>query len=88
MKIKPLTPPKAEPIITKEVIMQIAFAVKELIQPDIDEIKVRLDKVEQRLDALEKRVDKIEQRLDKIEADIQMLKSFHVEDIKNYKTTN
>ena len=74
MKVKPLTPPKAEPIITKEVIMQIAFAVKELIQPDIDEIKVRLDKVEQ--------------RLDKIEADIQMLKSFHVEDIKNYKTTN
>ena len=74
MKVKPLTPPKVEPIITKEVIMQIAFAVKELIQPDIDEIKVRLDKVEQ--------------RLDKIEADIQMLKSFHVEDIKNYKTTN
>ena len=74
MKVKPLTPPRAEPIITKEVIMQIAFAVKELIQPDIDEIKVRLDKVEQ--------------RLDKIEADIQMLKSFHVEDIKNYKTTN
>ena len=74
MKVKPITPPKAEPIITKEVIMQIAFAVKELIQPDIDEIKVRLDKVEQ--------------RLDKIEADIQMLKSFHVEDIKNYKTTN
>ena len=74
MKVKPLTPPKAEPIITKEVIMQIAFAVKELIQPDIDEIKVRLDKVEQ--------------RLDKIEADIQMLKSFHVEDIKNYKSTN
>ena len=102
MKIKPLTPPKVEPIITKEIIMQIAFAVKELIQPDIDEIKVRLDKVEQRLDALEKRmdkveqrldalekrVDKIEQRLDKIEADIQMLKSFHIEDIKNYKTTN
>ena len=88
MKVKPLTPPKVEPIITKEVIMQIAFAVKELIQPDIDEIKVRLDKVEQRLDALEKRVDKIEQRLDKIEADIQMLKSFHIEDIKNYKTTN
>ncbi|VEU55202.1 hypothetical protein [Metamycoplasma orale] len=88
MKVKPLTPPKVEPIITKEIIMQIAFAVKELIQPDIDEIKVRLDKVEQRLDALEKRVDKIEQRLDKIEADIQMLKSFHVEDIKNYKTTN
>ena len=102
MKVKPLTPPKVEPIITKEIIMQIAFAVKELIQPDIDEIKVRLDKVEQRLDALEKRmdkveqrldalekrVDKIEQRLDKIEADIQMLKSFHIEDIKNYKTTN
>ena len=95
MKVKPLTPPKAEPIITKEVIMQIAFAVKELIQPDIDEIKVRLDKVEQRLDALEKRMDnveqrldKVEQRLDKIEADIQMLKSFHVEDIKNYKATN
>ena len=88
MKVKPLTQPKVEPIITKEIIMQIAFAVKELIQPDIDEIKVRLDKVEQRLDALEKRVDKIEQRLDKIEADIQMLKSFHVEDIKNYKTTN
>ena len=102
MKIKPLTPPKAEPIITKEVIMQIAFAVKELIQPDIDEIKndiveikVRLDKVEQRLDALEKRMDnveqrldKVEQRLDKIEADIQMLKSFHIEDIKNYKETN
>ena len=71
MKVKPLTPPKVEPIITKEVIMQIAFAVKELIQPDIDEIKVRLDKVEQ--------------RLDKIEADIQMLKSFHVEDIKIIK---
>ena len=109
MKVKPLTPPKVEPIITKEVIMQIAFAVKELIQPDIDEIKVRLDKVEQRLDALEKRmdnveqrldkveqrldalekrVDKIEQRLDKIETDIQMLKSFHIEDIKNYKATN
>ncbi|GAA8715195.1 hypothetical protein oki361_18520 [Helicobacter pylori] len=102
MKIKPLTPPKVEHIITKEIIMQIAFAVKELIQPDIDEIKARLDKVEQRLDALEKRVDKIEQRLDvlekrvdrieqrldKIEADIQMLKSFHIEDIKNYKTTN
>ena len=60
MKIKPLTPPKVEPIITKEIIMQIAFAVKELIQPDIDEIK----------------------------ADIQMLKSFHIEDIKNYKATN
>ena len=81
MKIKPLTPPKAEPIITKEVIMQIAFAVKELIQPDTDEIKARLDKVEQRL-------DKVEQRLDKIEADIQMLKSFHIEDIKNYKVAN
>ena len=95
MNIKPLTPPKVEPTITKEVIMQIAFAVKELIQPDIDEIKVRLDKVEQRLDALEKRMDnveqrldKVEQRLDKIEADIQMLKSFHIEDIKNYKETN
>ena len=102
MIVKPLTPPKVEHIITKEIIMQIAFAVKELIQPDIDEIKARLDKVEQRLDALEKRVDKIEQRLDvlekrvdrieqrldKIEADIQMLKSFHIEDIKNYKTTN
>ena len=47
--------------------MQIAFAVKKLIQPDIDEIKN--DIVE-------------------IKADIQMLKSFHVEDIKNYKTTN
>ena len=81
MKIKPLTPPKVEPIIAKEVIMQIAFAVKELIQPDIDEIKARLDKVEQRL-------DKVEQRLDKIEADIQMLKSFHIEDIKNYKVAN
>ena len=67
MKVKPLTPPKVEPIITKEVIMQIAFAVKKLIQPDIDEIKN--DIVE-------------------IKADIQMLKSFHVEDIKNYKTTN
>ena len=74
MKVKPLTPPKVEPIITKEVIMQIAFAVKELIQPDIDEIKARLDalekrmdKVEQRLDALEKRVDRIEQRLDALE---------------------
>ena len=102
MKVKPLTPPKVEPIITKEIIMQIAFAVKKLIQPDIDEIKVRLDKVEQRLDALEKRMDKVEQRLDalekrmdkveqrldRIEADIQMLKSFHIEDIKNYKATN
>ena len=77
MKVKPLTPPKVEPIITKEVIMQIAFAVKELIQPDIDEIKARLDalekrmdKVEQRLDALEKRVDRIEQRLDALEAKV------------------
>ena len=67
MKVKLITPPKVEPIITKEVIMQIAFAVKKLIQPDIDEIKN--DIVE-------------------IKADIQMLKSFHVEDIKNYKTTN
>ena len=67
MKVKSITPPKVEPIITKEVIMQIAFAVKKLIQPDIDEIKN--DIVE-------------------IKADIQMLKSFHVEDIKNYKTTN
>jgi len=63
MKVKPITPPKAEPIITKEVIMQIAFAVKELIQPDIDEIKARLD-------ALEKRVDRIEQRLDALEAKV------------------
>ena len=60
MKVKSITPPKVEPIITEEVIMKIAFAVKKLIQPDIDEIK----------------------------ADIQMLKSFHIEDIKNYKTTN
>ena len=60
MKVKSITPPKVEPIITNEIIMQIAFAVKKLIQPDIDEIK----------------------------ADIQMLKSFHIEDIKNYKTTN
>ena len=60
MKVKSITPPKVEPIITEEVIMQIAFAVKKLIQPDIDEIK----------------------------ADIQMLKSFHIEDIKNYKSTN
>ena len=67
MKVKSITPPKVEPIITEEVIMQIAFAVKKLIQPDIDEIKN--DIVE-------------------IKADIQMLKSFHVEDIKNYKTTN
>ena len=60
MKVKSITPPKDESIITEEVIMKIVFAVKKLIQPDIDEIK----------------------------ADIQMLKSFHVEDIKNYKTTN
>ena len=60
MKVKSITPPKDEFIITEEVIMKIAFAVKKLIQPDIDEIK----------------------------ADIQMLKSFHIEDIKNYKTTN
>ena len=60
MKVKSITPPKVEPIITEEVIMKIAFAVKKLIQPDIDEIK----------------------------ADIPMLKSFHIEDIKNYKTTN
>ena len=77
MKVKPLTPPKVEPIITKEVIMQIAFAVKELIQPDIDEIKARLDalekrmdKVEQRLDALEKRVYRIEKRLDALESKV------------------
>ena len=77
MKVKSITPPKVEPIITEEVIMQIAFAVKELIQPDIDEIKARLDalekrmdKVEQRLDALEKRVDRIEQRLDVLEAKV------------------
>ena len=75
MKVKPLTPPKVEPIITKEVIMQIAFAVKELIQPDIDEIKARLDKVEQRLDALEKRVDRIEQRLDKVEQRLDALET-------------
>ena len=67
MKVKSITPPKDESIITEEVIMKIAFAVKKLIQPDIDEIKN--DIVE-------------------IKADIQMLKSFHVEDIKNYKTTN
>ena len=60
MKVKSITPPKVEPIITEEVIIKIAFAVKKLIQPDIDEIK----------------------------ADIKMLKSFHIEDIKNYKTTN
>ena len=74
MKVKPLTPPKVEPIITKEVIMQIAFAVKELIQPDIDEIKVRLDKVEKDITEIKK--------------DVAMLKSFHIEDIKNYKATN
>ncbi|GAA8716203.1 hypothetical protein oki361_22220 [Helicobacter pylori] len=86
MKIKPLTPPKDEPIITEEVIMKIAFAVKELIQPDIDEIKARLDKVEQRLDkveqrldALEKRVDRIEQRLDKVEQRLDTLEAKVVE---------
>ena len=74
MKIKPLTPPKVEPIIAKEVIMQIAFAVKELIQPDIDEIKARLDNVEKDITEIKK--------------DVAMLKSFHIEDIKNYKATN
>ena len=88
MKVKPLTPPKAEPIITKEVIMQIAFAVKELIQPDIDEIKVRLDKVEQRLDKVEKDIVEIKKDIIELKSDVAMLKSFHVEDIKNYKTTN
>ena len=81
MKVKPLTPPKVEPIITKEIIMQIAFAVKELIQPDIDEIKARLDKVEARL-------DKVEKDITEIKKDVAMLKSFHVEDIRNYKETN
>ena len=70
MKVKPLTPPKVEPIITKEVIMQIAFAVKELIQPDIDEIKVRLDKVEKDIAEIKK--------------DVAMLKSFHIKDIEEY----
>ena len=81
MKVKPLTPPKAEPIITKEVIMQIAFAVKELIQPDIDEIKVRLDKVE-------KDITEIKKDIIELKSDVAMLKSFHIEDIKNYKATN
>ena len=88
MKVKPLTPPKAEPIITKEVIMQIAFAVKELIQPDIDEIKVRLDKVEQRLDKVEKDIVEIKKDIIELKSDVAMLKSFHIEDIKNYKATN
>ena len=88
MKVKPLTPPKVEPIITKEVIMQIAFAVKELIQPDIDEIKVRLDKVEQRLDKVEKDIIEIKKDIIELKSDVAMLKSFHIEDIKNYKATN
>ena len=88
MKVKPLTPPKVEPIITKEVIMQIAFAVKKLIQPDIDEIKVRLDKVEQRLDKVEKDIVEIKKDIIELKSDVAMLKSFHIEDIKNYKTTN
>ena len=88
MKVKPLTPPKAEPIITKEVIMQIAFAVKELIQPDIDEIKVRLDKVEQRLDKVEKDIVEIKKDIIELKSDVAMLQSFHIEDIKNYKATN
>ena len=74
MKIKPLTPPKVEPIITKEIIMQIAFAVKELIQPDIDEIK--------------KDIVEIRQDIIQLKSDVAMLKSFHIEDIKNYKATN
>ena len=81
MKVKPLTPPKVEPIITKEIIMQIAFAVKELIQPDIDEIKNDIVGIKARL-------DKVEKDITEIKTDIQMLKSFHIEDIKNYKTTN
>ena len=74
MKIKPLTPPKVEPIITKEIIMQIAFAVKELIQPDIDEIK--------------KDIVEIRQDIIQLKSDVAMLKSFHIEDVKNYKATN
>ena len=74
MKVKPLTPPKVEPIITKEIIMQIAFAVKELIQPDIDEIK--------------KDIVEIRQDIIQLKSDVAMLKSFHIKDIKNYKTTN
>ena len=88
MKVKPLTPPNAEPIITEEVIMQIAFAVKKLIQPDIDEIKVRLDKVEQRLDKVEKDIVEIKKDIIELKSDVAMLKSFHIEDIKNYKSTN
>ena len=74
MKVKSLTPPKVEPIITKEIIMQIAFAVKELIQPDIDEIK--------------KDIAEIRQDIIQLKSDVAMLKSFHIEDIKNYKATN
>lgn len=74
MKVKPLTPPKVEPIITKEIIMQIAFAVKKLIQPDIDEIK--------------KDIVEIRQDIIQLKSDVAMLKSFHIKDIKNYKTTN
>ena len=88
MKVKPLTPPKAEPIITKEVIMQIAFAVKELIQPDIDEIKVRLDKVEQRLDKVEKDIVEIKKDIIELKSDVAMLKSFHTKDIEKYKAQN
>ncbi len=81
MKIKPLTPPKVEPIITKEIIMQIAFAVKELIQPDIDEIKVRLDKVE-------KDIAEIKKDIIELKSDVAMLKSFHTKDIEKYKAQN
>ena len=81
MKVKPLTPPKVEPIITKEVIMQIAFAVKELIQPDIDEIKVRLDKVE-------KDIAEIKKDIIELKSDVAMLKSFHIKDIEKYKAQN
>ena len=88
MKVKPLTPPKVEPIITKEVIMQIAFAVKELIQPDIDEIKVRLDKVEQRLDKVEKDIVEIKKDIIELKSDVAMLKSFHIKDIEKYKAQN
>ena len=88
MKVKPLTPPKVEPIITKEVIMQIAFAVKELIQPDIDEIKVRLDKVEQRLDKVEKDIVEIKKDIIELKSDVAMLKSFHTKDTEKYKAQN
>ena len=88
MKVKPLTPPKVEPIITKEVIMQIAFAVKELIQPDINEIKVRLDKVEQRLDKVEKDIVEIKKDIIELKSDVAMLKSFHTKDIEKYKAQN